>query len=62
MRNTRPDLPHPIGGITTFTQEKDAIYYNNDGVWSDGRASKVSAALQMDGTWFPITGSLVADS
>ena len=59
---SRPDLPHPTGGITTFTQEEDAIHYSNDGVWSDGRTSKASAVLQMDGTWFPIAGSLVADS
>ena len=59
---SRPDLSHPTGGITTFTQGKDAIHYSNDGVWSDGRASKVSAALQLDGTWCPVTGSLVADS
>ena len=59
---SRPDLPHPTAGITTFTQGKDAIHYSNDGVWSDGREAKVSAVLQMDGNWFPITGSLVADS
>src|SRR5579871_339465 len=60
-QTSHPELPHPTGGITTFTQEEGAIHYNNDGVWSDGRKSKVSAVLQMDGTWLPITGSLLAD-
>lgn len=60
--SSRPDLPHPTSGITTFTQEEDAIHYSNEGVWSDGRTTKVSAVLQMDGNWYPITGSLLADS
>jgi hypothetical protein len=60
--SSHPSLPHPTSGITTFTQEKDAIHYNADTVWSDGQKSKVSALLQMDGTWCPITGSLLADS
>ena len=59
---SRPDLPHPTSGITRFTQKEDAVHYSNDGVWSDGRAAKVSAVLQMDGKWSPITGSLLADS
>jgi hypothetical protein len=60
--SSRPDLPHPISGITTFTQEEDAVHYTNDGVWSDGRTAKVNAVLQMDGNWCPVTGSLVTDS
>ena len=59
--STQPDLPHPTSGITTFNQEKDAVHYSNDGVWSDGRKSKVTAVLQMDGTWCPVKGSLLAD-
>ena len=61
-QSSRPDLPHPTSGITTFTQEEDAIHYSNDGVWSDGRATKVSAVVQLDGKWCPLTGSLLADS
>ena len=60
--SSRPDLPHPTSGITTFTQKEDAVHYSNDGVWSDGRPAKVSAVLQMDGNWSPVTGSLLADS
>ena len=60
--SSRPDLPHPTSGITAFTQKEEAIHYSNDGVWSDGRTSKVSFILQMDGNWFTIAGSLVADS
>ena len=60
--SSQPDLPHPTSGITTFTQEKDAVHYSNDGVWSDGRKAKVTAVLQMDGTWCPVKGSLLADS
>ncbi len=59
---SRPDLPHPTSGITTFTQQEDAIHYSNDGIWSDGRTAKVSALLQMDGKWCPVTGSLLTDS
>jgi hypothetical protein len=60
--STRPDLPHPTLGITTFTQKEDAIHYSNDGVWSDGQTVSVSAVLRMDGSWCPVTGSLVTDS
>ena len=59
---SRPDLPHPTSGITTFTQHENAVHYNNAGIWSDGRTAKVSAILQMDGSWCPVTGSLLADS
>lgn len=59
---SRPDLPHPVSGITTFTQEKDAVRYSNEGTWSDERTVKVSAILQMDGNWCPVTGSLLTDS
>jgi hypothetical protein len=59
---SHPELPHPTSGITTFTQEKDAIHYSNDGVWSDGRNAKVTADLQADGAWYPVKGSLIADS
>jgi len=60
--SSRRDLPHPTSGITTFTQEGDAVHYSNEGVWSDGRSAKVSAVFQMDGRWCPVTGSLLADS
>ena len=59
---SRPDLPHPTSGITTFTQKEDAVHYSNEGVWSDGRTAKVGAVLQMDGNWSAVTGSLLADS
>ncbi len=60
--SSHPNLPHPTSGITTFASEKDAIHYSADTVWSDGRKSNVSALLQTDGTWCPITGSMLADS
>ena|ERR1039457_1132853 len=60
--SSRPDLPHPTSGITTFAQEEDAIHYSNNGVWSDGRTTKVSAVFQLDGNWYPLTGSMLADS
>ncbi len=59
---SRPDLPYPTGGITKFTQQGDAIDYSNDAVWSDGRTAKVTALLKLDGSWCPVTGSMVADS
>ena len=59
---SQPNLPHPISGITTFTEEEDAIHYSNDGAWSNGRTVKVSADLQLDGNWHPVTGSALADS
>jgi hypothetical protein len=60
--SSRPDLPHPTGGIATFTQQGDAVNYTNDGVWSDGRTAKVTAVLKLDGTWCPVAGSLTTDS
>jgi len=60
--SSRPDLPHPTSSITTFTLKDDAIHYTSDGVWSDGRASKVIAVIPMDGSWCPVSGSMLADS
>jgi hypothetical protein len=60
--SSQPELPHPVSGITTFTQEGQALRYTNDGVWSDGRTTKVRALLKTDGSWCPITGSLLADA
>jgi len=59
---TRPDLPHPVSGITKATQEDDGIHLNSEGTWSDGRVVKTSIVYQMDGSWYPVTGSLMADS
>ncbi|MGD1098599.1 MAG: hypothetical protein ABSB35_42300 [Bryobacteraceae bacterium] len=42
--------------------KEDAIHYSSDGVWSDGRAAKVTAVLQMDGSWCPVAGSMLTDS
>jgi hypothetical protein len=60
--SSRPDLPHPVSGITTFTQEGSGLRYTNEGKWSDGRIANVRALLKLDGTWCPIVGSLLADS
>lgn len=60
--SSHPDLPHPTSGVTTFTQEKDAIHYSADTVWSDGRKSNASAVLTLDGSWCTVSGSLVTDS
>jgi hypothetical protein len=60
--SSRPELPHPTSGITTFTQEGDAIHYSNNGVWSDGRTTQVGAVLRLDGDWYPVTGSMLVDS
>ena len=62
VETSRPDLPHPQSGVTTFTQENDIIQYTNDGVWTDGRRTKVTAVLQLDGSLCPITNSMVADA
>ena len=59
---TRPDLPHPVSGIATATEEADGIHFKSEGTWSDGRAVKTSAVYKMDGNWYPVTGSLVTDS
>ena len=61
-QSSRPDLPHPTSGITTFIQKENAIHYTNDGIWSDGRTAKVTAILHLDGEWCPVNGSLLADS
>jgi hypothetical protein len=60
--SSRPDLPHPTSGITTFTQEGNAVHYTNQGAWSDGRKTDVNAHLLLDGSWCPVTGSLLSDS
>jgi hypothetical protein len=60
--SSRPDLPYPTSGLTTFAQEEDGIHYSADSTWSDGRTTNVSALLQLDGTWSPVTGSQLVDS
>lgn len=58
----RPDLPHPVSGITVTTQENDGIHLNSEATWSDGRVVKMNLVYQMDGKWYPVTGSPIADS
>ena len=60
--SSRPDLPYLTSGITTFAQEEDGIHYRAESTWSDGRTTNVSAVLQLDGIWSPVTGSLLVDS
>lgn len=60
--SSRPDLPFPKSGIASFTQEGEAVYYENETTWSDGRFSRVTALLRLDGSWCSVTGSALADS
>lgn len=60
--SSRPDLPYPTSGVTTFAQEEDGIHYVADSTWSDGRTTSVSAVFQLDGAWSPVTGSHLVDS
>lgn len=60
--HARPDLPHPVSGTTKTTQEDDGIHLDSEGTWSDGRVVKMSIVYQMDGGWYPVTGSPTADS
>ena len=62
VETSRPDLPHPTTGVTTFTQEADHVHYEAETTWSDGTRSKVTAALRTDGSWCPVIGSLIADT
>jgi uncharacterized membrane protein len=62
-KSSRPDLPHPASGITTFTEdEAAAIHYTAETVWSNGHSTKVSAVIHLDGSWRPVTGSMLSDS
>jgi len=45
-----------------FTQEQGGVHYSSETVWSDGRTSKAAFVCQLDGRWYPVTGSLMADS
>lgn len=60
--SSHPDLPHPASGLVSFTQEKEGIRYSARTVWSDGRTGEVHANIQLDGSWCPVSGSLLADS
>lgn len=60
--SSRPDMPHPTSGIAVFTQEDGGIHYNNDSVWSDGRVTKSTVVLNLDGTWSPVSGGVLHDS
>lgn len=59
---SRPDLPHPASGTTTFTEEQGSIRYSAESEWSDGTKAKVHAILKLDGSWCPVSGSPLADS
>jgi hypothetical protein len=59
---SRPDLPHPVGGTVTNVQQDDGIHMTSQATWSDGRAVTTTAAFKMDGEWYPVTGSPLADS
>ncbi|HTW65624.1 MAG TPA: hypothetical protein VME17_13435 [Bryobacteraceae bacterium] len=60
--SSHPNLPHPVAGTTTFTQEQDSIRYENEGMWSDGTKTNTHAVLTPGGSWCPVVGSLLADS
>ena len=60
--STMPDVPYPTAGITTFSQEEDGLHYSFDGVYSQGRAVKVTLVAHLDGNWYPAVGSQVADT
>ncbi len=59
---SRPDLPHPVSGVTRTTQESDGVHMSSEATWSDGRVVKTSAVYKLDGNWYPVTGSPLADS
>jgi hypothetical protein len=59
---SHPELPHPESSVTTFAQEEDGIHYTAETVWSDGRTTKSQSVLQLDGNWYPVTGSALSDS
>ena len=59
---TRADLPHPVSGTVTSTQGDDGIHLDSEGTWSDGRVVKTNIVYRMDGSWYPVTGSPMADS
>lgn len=60
--SSSPSLPNLTSGNFAFSQENDAIHYENDGVWSDGRTFKVSCILPLNGDWCAVAGSAAADS
>ena len=45
-----------------MTQEPDGLHLTGEQVWSDGRTVKINTVYQMDGKWYPVTGSPIADS
>ena len=59
---SQSDLPHPVSGITNTTQEPDGIQMNSEVTWSDGRIAKTNVVYKLDGNWYPVTGSPLADS
>lgn len=59
---SRPDLPHPVSGVTKTTQESDGVHMSSEATWSDGRVVKTTAVYKLDGNWYPVTGSPLADS
>jgi hypothetical protein len=61
-KSSHPDLPHPVSGTTIFSEAANCIHYRNDSVWTDGQAATVNFVFHIDGNWYPITGSRLADS
>jgi hypothetical protein len=56
------ELPHPESSVTTYTQQDDGLHYLAETVWSDGRTTKAQAVFQLDGNWYPVSGSALSDS
>src|SRR5215469_9727429 len=62
VATSHPELPHPESSVTTYTQEDDGLHYLAETVWSDGRTTKGHAVFQLDGNWYPLSDSTLADS
>jgi hypothetical protein len=62
IATSNPELPHPESSVTTYIQEDDGLHYLAETVWSDGRTTKAQAVFQLDGNWYPVSGSALSDS
>jgi hypothetical protein len=55
-------LPLPEEGTVVFSQEPDGIHYLAETLFSDGQKRHADSTFRLDGTSYPVIGSVLGDT
>jgi len=55
-------MPLPREGTAVFSHEPDGIHYLAETVYSDGQKTHADSTFRLDGSSYPLIGSLLGDA